>query len=468
MDASGGLPCQNRAMMHRRSLIAGAGALAAFPSIASGQGGIGLSLPDSNRRAVAFALANGMQVVVLASARAPVIMHMVWYRVGGADEAPGQSGIAHFLEHLMFKGTKAVPPGEFSRIVARAGGRDNAFTSHDYTGYNQTIAPEHLDLVMGLEADRMANLVISERELLPERNVVLEERRQRVDNSPAAMLDEAVREALYGRKGYGNPVIGWADEVGKLGVAEAEAFHRAHYVPNNAILIVAGDTTPDAVRKLAEKHYGPLQARAVAPRTRPSAGAPDLPRALVRRDPRVREAQWSRDYLAPGYNAGQTKHAFALQVLAQVLGGSQTSRLYRSLVVERQIAVAASAGYSAVGLGLSTFGIGVTPAPLRTVTEIEAAVRDQLARLRDEIPSADEVDRARRWLVASSVYALDSLGSGPRLYGTALTTGRTVADVEAWPARIAAVTPGQVQLAAREALDEKLSVTSLLMPQDAP
>ena len=197
-------------------------------------------------------------------------------------------------------------------------------------------------------------------------------------------------------------------------------------------------------------------------------GAPDLPRALVRRDSRVRQAQWSRDYLAPSYNAGQTGHAFALQVLAQVLGGSQTSRLYRSLVVERQLAVSASAGYSAAGLGLSTFGVGVTPGPLRTVTEIEAAVRDQLARLRDEIPSADEVDRARRRLVASSVYALDSLGSGPRLYGTALATGRTVADAEAWPTRIAAVTPAEVRLAAREALDEKLSVTSLLMPQDAP
>ena len=451
-------------MITRRTALSGvlaAGALGA-PRIASAQGPITLSLPG--RFGVeTFSLANGMRVVVLPSARAPVVLHMVWYEVGGADEPEGQSGIAHFLEHLMFKGTPKIPPGEFSKIVARSGGRDNAFTSHDYTGYHQTVASDRLDMVMEMEADRMSNLVLTEKEVVPERDVVLEERRSRIENSPAALLDEAAREAMFGRRGYGIPVSGWPDEIRKLGVPEAIAFYRRFYVPNNAILIVAGDTSVEAVRRLADKHYGPIARRDVAPRTRPTQHG-ELPRLLVRRDQRVRQPQWARDFLAPSYRMGETRHAFALQVAAQIIGGSQISRLYRSLVVDKKIAVGANAGYSAGVLGLSSFGFGATPAPQGDIAKVEAAVAEEIDRFLQSGVTEEEIVRAKRRLVASTVYARDSLASGPHIFGQAMTSGRTVADVLAWPERIMAVTSAEIAAASQAVLVPARAVTSHLLP----
>lgn len=452
-------------MISRRTALSGllaAGALAA-PRLVSAQSTITLPLPG--RFGVeTFSLSNGLRVAVLPSTRAPVALHMVWYEVGGADEPAGQSGIAHFLEHLMFKGTPKVPPGEFSKIVARSGGRDNAFTSHDYTGYYQTVASDRLEMVMEMEADRMANLVLAEKDLLPERDVVLEERRARIENSPAALLDEAAREALYGRREYGIPVSGWPDEIRKLGVAEATAFYRRFYAPNNAIVVVAGDAPVEAVRRLAEKHYGPVARRDVAARTRSDRAGDDLPRLLVRRDPRVRQPQWGRDFVAPSYRMGETRHAYALQVAAQILGGSQISRLYRSLVVGKRIAVSASAGYSAGVLGLSSFGFGATPAPQSNIAAVETAVSEEIDRFLQDGATEEEIGRAKRRLVASTIYARDSLASGPRLFGAAMTTGRTVADVIAWPERIAAVTRDEVQAAARAVLVPARAVTSHLLP----
>jgi zinc protease len=452
-------------MISRRTALGGllaAGALGA-PRIASAQGPITLLMPG--RLGVdTFSLANGMRVVVLPSARAPVVLHMVWYEVGGADEPPGQSGIAHFLEHLMFKGTPKIPPGEFSKIVARSGGRDNAFTSHDYTGYHQTVASDRLEMVMEMEADRMTNLVLTDREVIPERDVVLEERRARIENSPAALLDEAAREALFGRRGYGIPVSGWPDEIRSLGVPEAIAFYRRFYTPNNAILIVAGDTSVEAVRRLAERHYGPIAKRDVAPRTR-SDQPGELPRQLVRRDQRVRQPQWGRDFLAPSYRMGETRHAYALQVAAQIIGGSQISRLYRSLVVDKKIAVSAFAGYSAGTLGLASFGFGATPAPQGDIAKVEAAVTEEIDRFLQARATEDEIGRAKRRLVTSTIYARDSLTSGPHLFGQAMTTGRTVADVMAWPERIMAVTAAEIEAAARAVLVPARAVTSHLLPE---
>ena len=412
-----------------------------------------------------FELANGLQVVVLPSNRAPIINQMLWYKVGSCEETPGKSGIAHFLEHLMFKGTPNVPPGAFSKIIARAGGRDNAFTSYDYTAYHQNVAADQLDRVMRMEADRMANLIVTEKELLPERDVVLEERRQVVESRPSALLDEVAREALYGRQGYGIPIIGFADEIRQLGVADAKSFYDRHYAPNNAVLIIAGDTTVDAVRALADKYYAPIARKEVPARTRPTAVGTGLPRQVERRDRRVAQPEWSRDYLAPSYRMGETQHVYALQVLAQALGGGQTGRLYRVLVLDRKTALDASAGYSSQALGWSAFGINVTPAAQRTMDQTADDAKQVVDQMLRDGVAADEVDLAKQRLLAAAIYARDSLTSGPRMYGSTLTTGGTIADVDEWPARIAAVTREQVMSAANAVLTDQRYVTSLLLPE---
>ena len=449
-------------MLRRRALLGGLAA-GAFASAAPASA----KLFFVERREVeTFTLANGLQVVVLPSARAPIVTQLVVYKVGSADEVPGKTGIAHFLEHMMFKGTATVGPTEFSRIVSRNGGRDNAYTTYDSTGYYQTVAPDRLELVMRMEADRMVNLRITEKELTPERQVVLEERRMRIDNSPAALLDEAVQEQLFGyHKPYGMPVSGYVDDVKKLSAGDLIAFYQRHYAPNNAILIVAGDITAEQVHKLAEKYYGPVPRRKIEPRRRPSAGSPDLPQRVQRADIRVAEPRWSRYYLAPSYRMGDTQHAYALQVLARLLGGGETSRLWRRLVVDSKFALSAWAGYSPSSLGLTSFDLGVHPAPQAPLLEIETAVGGELGKLIDDGVSSEEVERAQNHLLAGAIYAQDSLASGPRLYGSVLAIGGTVADIEAWPQRISAVTPSDVIAAARHVWRPERLVTALLTPQ---
>jgi zinc protease len=451
-------------MLRRRALLGGliaAGTLAS-PLIARAK-----LFSVDRRRSEVFTLPNGLQVVVLPSSRAPIVNQLVVYKVGSADEVYGKTGIAHFLEHMMFKGTATVGPTEFSRIVSRNGGRDNAYTSFDTTGYYQTVSPDRLEMVMRMEADRMAHLRITERELIPERQVVLEERRMRIENSPAAMLGEAVQEQLYGRhKPYGMPISGYVDDVKKLNVHDLIAFYGKWYAPNNAVLIVAGDTTTEQVRKLAEKHYGPIAQRKIEPRKRPATGAADLPQRVTRADARVAEPRWSRYYLAPSYHKGDTRHAYALQVLARLLGGAETSRLWKSLVVERRIALSAWASYSPLSLGLTSFDLGVHPASGTSMADVESAVGGLLARLIDDGVTAEEVERAQNQLLAAAIYSQDSLQSGPRIYGSVLGIGGAVADIDAWPQRIAAVTPDAVVAAARQVWRPEGLVTSLLTPQE--
>ena len=422
-------------------------------------------LKVERRPSETFTLANGLQVVVLPSRRAPIVTQMLIYKVGSADETFGQTGIAHFLEHMMFKGTATLAPTEFSRTVARNGGRDNAFTTMDMTGYHQTIAADRLELVMRMEADRMFNLRILEKELTPERQVVLEERRMRVDNVPAELLEEAVREPLFGpHRPYAMPTIGYVDDVKRLGVADLAAFYRRFYVPNNAVLIVAGDATAEAVRTLAEKHYGPIPARRVEARRRPAEGGAGLPQRVTRADARVAEPRWSRDYLAPSYRVGETRHAHALLVLARLFGGSETSRLSRALVADTKLALSASAGYSANSLGLSSFEISVHPARGHGVTEIESAVAQQMKRVLDGDVTAEEVERVQNQMLASAIYSQDSLASGPRLYGSTLGAGGSIAEIDSWPLAIAAVRADDVVVAARHVWRDDRSVTSLLTP----
>jgi zinc protease len=413
-----------------------------------------------------FTLDNGMQVVVITNRRAPVVTHHVWYRIGSADSPVGKSGLAHFLEHLMFKGTETMESGEFSREVARNGGNENAFTGPDYTGYFQTIARDRLELVMRMEADRMTNLILAEDEVRLERDVVLEERSLRVDNDPGARLGELMNAELYLNHPYRLPVIGWRHEMESYTREDALDFYRAWYAPNNAVLLVAGDIDAAELRPLAEKYYGVIPARPIADRVRLQEPPPQAPRQVQLYDPRVRQPSWIRAYLAPSLSAGASEYADALEVLAEILGGTSTSRLYRSLVIEQKLATSAGSFYQGTALDGSTFRIYASPRPEVELDQLEAAVEAELVRLRDEPISQQEVSRATDRLIAEAVYALDSLSTAVRSFGQALTTGRTVEDVESWPERIAAVTAEQVAAAAELVLRPEGSVTGRLLPLD--
>jgi zinc protease len=411
-----------------------------------------------------FTLANGMQVVVVSNRRAPVIAHMVWYRVGAADEPAGKSGIAHFLEHLMFKGTKTIPPGEFSKIVARNGGQDNAFTSQDYTAYFQTVARDRLELVMRMEADRMRNLVLTDKEVLPERDVVLEERGSRTDNDPGSQLYESAQAALFMNHPYGNPVIGWKHEIEQLTTDDALKFYHRFYAPNNAILIVAGDVDAKELRPLAEKYYGAIKRGPDIVRKRVQEPVHHAERRVELRSPRVRQPSWSRTWLAPSYRTAKGNEAYALQVLAKIIGGGATTRLYRELVVVQGVASSVGAWYSPDQFDLGSFGVSVSPRPGKTLDEAEAALRLQIDKLLQGGITDDELSRAKNSMVSSAIYARDSLRAAPNILGRALATGRTVADVEEWPDRISAVTRAEVEKAARSILRSRRSVTSVLLP----
>ena len=412
-----------------------------------------------------FKLDNGLQVVVIENRRAPIVMQMLWYRVGAADEKPGESGLAHFLEHLLFKGTKTVKPGEFSRIIARLGGQDNAFTSHDFTAYFQRVAAHKLETIMRLEADRMQNIILTDKVVLPERDVVLEERRSRTDNSPAAQLREQVRRALYLNHPYGRPVIGWMGEIRQLTTERALAFYRKYYAPNNAMLIIAGDTSVEKVRAMAEKYYGPIPRRSVPERVRPKEPPHRAARRVVLTNQRVTLPAWSRTHLAPSYGADKKGNCYALEVLAQVLGGGSTSRLYRKLVIERGIASNAGAWYSGDGLDYGEFGIYASPKAGGDIDELEKAVLEELAAAIEEGFKPADIDRAKRLMSAQAIYARDGIRAGPNAIGQAFTQGQTIADVEEWPERISAVTPEQVMAVAKTVIKLESSVTSILLPE---
>ncbi len=411
-----------------------------------------------------FTLANGLQVVVVENHRAPVVTHMVWYRAGAADEQPGKSGIAHFLEHLMFKGTKTMPPGAFSQEIARLGGDENAFTTQDYTAYYQSVAVEHLEEMMRLEADRMANLVLTDAVVLPERDVILEERRQRVDSDPGAQLNEMMRAALFLNHPYRVPTIGWEHEMRGLTTEDAIAWHQRWYAPNNAIVVISGDVTAERVRPLAEKYYGVIPARAVPARDRPQEPAQFAPRRVTLESPRVKLANWLRLYQAPSYHRGAAGHTAALQVLAEILGGGTTSRLYRRLVVEQKLATGAGCGYDPDSVDLSVFSVYATAQSGGDSAVIEPAVDAEIARLVADGVTAGEVERAKALLQAAAVKARDSLSGPARTIGSSLATGSTVEHIESWPQRIGAVTVEQVNAAARAVFNLDYSVTGRLLP----
>ncbi len=413
-----------------------------------------------------FTLANGLEVVVIPDHRTPVVTHMIWYKVGSADETPGKSGLAHFLEHLMFKGTAKNPAGRFSQTLATIGGQENAFTTADYTAYFQRIAKQYLPLVMAFEADRMTGLVLTDENVLPERDVVLEEFNMRVANSPEARIGEQVAAALYLNHPYGRPVIGWRQEIEKLNREDALAFYRRFYTPNNAVVVVAGDVTGDEVKAIAENTYGKVARVAeVPPRARPEEPIPVAVRQLTMADPRVAQPSLQRSYLVPSSTTAKPGQSEALEILAQVLGGGETSRLYRALVVERHIATSAGGWYQGTALDDTRFGVFASPLPGVTFETVEGAIDAVIARIAESGITTAEFDRAKTRLIADTVYAADNQATMARWYGAALTSGGSVDKVAAWPARLRAVTPEAVQDAARTWLDKRRSVTGYLVKE---
>ncbi|HTZ03005.1 MAG TPA: pitrilysin family protein [Xanthobacteraceae bacterium] len=411
-----------------------------------------------------FTLSNGLEVVVVQDHRAPVVTHMVWYKVGAADETPGKSGLAHFLEHLMFKGTTKNPGSAFEADVAEIGGQENAFTASDYTGFYERVPREHLKEMMALEADRMTGLVLSDDVVKPELQVVLEEQYMRIANNPAARLSEQMDAALYLNHPYGRPVIGWRHEIETLDRDDALAFYRRFYSPNNAIVVVAGDVTPDEVKTDAEATYGKVADRAPTNlRQRPMEPQPEGPRTVTLADPRVEEPSVSREYLVPSETTAKSGESEALEVLANVLGSGENCRLYRKLVVEQGIALNAGATYSGTAVDYAEFGVYGMPKPGVSLSQIETGIDAVIDAVADHGITADELDRAKTRLVADAVYAEDNQATLARWYGAALATGQTVDQVRNWPERIRAVTPDAVQQAARIWLDRRRSVTGYLV-----
>ena len=413
-----------------------------------------------------YMLDNGMQVVVIEDHRAPIVTHMVYYRVGSADEAPGKSGIAHFLEHLLFKGTEKMAAGEFSEIVAANGGSENAFTSWDYTGYYQQVAADRLDLMMELEADRMVNLKLDEAEVIPELAVVIEERASRTDTNPSALMGEQRFAAQYMNHPYGRPIIGWRHEVLNLTRQDAFDFYKQFYAPNNAILIVAGDVEPEDVLTLAQKHYGGLTPSDLPERARPIEPPQLAPRRLTFADPRVREPYAIRTYLAPQRRAGDQRRAAAVRLMTELLGGSGvTSVMGQELVVKQKLAVAASAFYSGRSLDTTTFGVYIVPAPGTDLATAEAAMDQVIQGFIEGEIDHEHLARIKAEVKAAQIYKLDNQFGLARGVGTALTTGLTLDDIDEWPRIIAEITPEEIKQAARDVFILNNSVTAWLVPE---
>jgi len=415
-----------------------------------------------------FTLRNGMQVVVISDRRAPVVTHMVWYRVGSADEPRGVSGIAHFLEHLMFKGTRRVGAGEFDETIARNGGEHNAFTSYDYTAYYQRIARDRLEVAMTLEADRMRNLQFDPAMIESERDVIIEERRQRTDNAPSQVLMERMRAMLYPNHPYGTPIIGWLHEMQDLSQEEAEAFYRLWYAPNNAILVVAGDIDAEELRPLAERIYGRLRpTRALPARVWVSDPPAVGPMRVSHADEKVAQPSLLRLYPALSYSTDEGRQAHALDVAMEILGGGATSRLYVALVEEQGIAVNAGVAADLAGIGGGSVALYATPADGVTLERLEAAADAVIAEYLAEGPSEAETVRARNALAAGAVYARDSQETLANVFGSSLAEGESIEDVVTWEASIRAVGADEALAEARKALDTDRSVTGWLLPAPA-
>ncbi|MFP5408486.1 MAG: M16 family metallopeptidase [Gammaproteobacteria bacterium] len=407
-------------------------------------------------------LDNGMRVIVKEDRRAPVMVSQVWYRAGSMDEFNGTTGVAHVLEHMMFKGTKSVPPGEFSKRIAAAGGRENAFTSRDYTAYFQQMQKDRLELSMQLEADRMANLVISDDLFAKEIQVVMEERRLRTDDQAQSVVYERLMATAYQTHPYRRPIIGWMDDLQNMTAQDARDWYTRWYAPNNATLVVAGDVKADDVIALAKQHFGTLPARAL-PERKPQAEPEQIGAKRI-----VVKAPAQLPYLLMAWHApalrdwARDSEPYALQILAGVLSGNDSARLQNRLVKTQQIAVNASAGYDAVTRGPGMFMIDATPAQGKSVAELEKAIRTEIARVQREGISAAELARVKAQVIAADVYQRDSLFYQAMQLGDYVIAGLPPEALERRVEKLRAVSAAEVQAAAKKWLqDERLSVAEL-------
>lgn len=415
-------------------------------------------------RANSFALTNGLQIVVVPDHRVPVVTHMIWYRVGAADDPEGRSGLAHFLEHLMFKSTDRIKTGEFSRIISRLGGRDNALTQHDTTSYYQRVAKRHLKAVMDLEADRMANIRLIDAEVVTERDVVREERRGSVESSPLSLLSETMLSVLYANHPYRRPVLGWPNEIPMLTREDARAFYVRHYAPNNAVLVVVGDVTVDEVRTLAEATYGFHSARpGIQMRRRPSEPPPRAAKRVKLEDPGVGAPILVRYYHAPSLSSGAAGEAETVAVLLRVLGGDDTSRLYRRLVLQRELAAHAASEYQSTGLDggrIALLAVGASPDALGP---LETAMDEVLAEVRESGITEEELTRAKLGLETERVFQSDNQHALATRYGQGVALGRSIDDIEAFETRLAAVTTVDVKKMATRLLRVEGAVTGTVV-----
>lgn len=407
-------------------------------------------------------LANGMKLIVKEDRRAPSVVHMVWYRAGAMDEPSGVSGVAHVLEHMMFKGTKTLAPGEFNQRVAALGGRDNAFTSKDYTAYFQQVPPAHLGTVMALEADRMQNLVLGDEEFAREVEVVKEERRLRTDDQPRALVHEQLMATAFQAHPYRRPVIGWMTDLEAMQAEDARAWYRLWYAPNNAWLVVVGDVDHQEVFRQADRHYGAIAARALPERRISAEPAQRGPRSAVVRAPA------ELPYLAMAWQVpalrdpAADREAYALQVLAAVLDGHDGARLNRHLVRDARLALSAGAGYDGSSRGPALFYLDGVPAPGHSMDELEAALRAELQRIRDTGVSAAELARVKTQAVASRVYKRDSLMGQAMEIGFLEAAGLSWRDEERLLEGLRTVTAEEVQAVARRYFtDDNLSMARL-------
>ncbi|KUM23937.1 zinc protease [Mesorhizobium loti] len=413
-----------------------------------------------------FLLDNGMEVVVVPDHRAPIVTHMVWYKIGSADEPPGKSGIAHFFEHLMFKATANHAAGEFDRAVADIGGSNNAFTSYDYTAFHETVTPSALEQMMGFEADRMRNLILTDDVIKTERDVILEERRSRIDSNPQAVLDEEVDATLWQNQPYRIPVIGWMQEMEQLNRTDAKAFYDSYYRPNNAVLVVAGDVDPGAVKAMAERTYGKIaRGPDLPPRIRPVEPEQNTKRTVTLTDARVSVPSFSTQWVVPSYHTAKPGEAEALDLLAEILGGDNHSRLYQQLVVKQGIASEAAAFFQGTMLDATNFTVYGSPRGDAKLSDVEAAVDAEIARIAREGVTDDELERAKTRYVRSMIFARDKQDDMANMYGSTLATGGNVKDVQEWPDRIRKVTAGQVKAVAARYLVFDHSTIGYLLPQ---
>jgi len=396
-----------------------------------------------------FKLENGMEIVVVENHRAPVVTHMVWYKVGRADEPTGKSGMAHFLEHLLFKGQKSkefgdLAPGEFSKIIRSLGGQDNAFTSQDYTAFFQSIASDQLETVMKMEAGRMRGLDMNEKDFAAENKVILEERRQRTDNDPRAQLSEQLDSVLFPNHPYGTPVIGWADEIAALKWSDVQAFYLSHYAPNNALLIVSGDVKAQDVFDMAKNIYGKIQPIEIKPRSR-IVSPPFTAKTLITLEHAViKEPSFVRTYRVPSYRQNKDE-SLSLDIIQEIMGGGPSSRLYKSLVVEQKIATSVSMSYQSAVYDDGTLEISATPASGKTIEDVKAAIDEQLNLLiKDGVSDAELKDAVTR-MQDSAVYARDSLSGPAMILGYNLVTGTPLEDIEHWPDLIAQIKKDRIQ-----------------------